>query len=142
LLQSRRDLIPTAVEELLRFTSPVANMSRCATQDVEIRGRLIREGQYVTMMYGSANRDEDVFGPRSEHLDITRNPNPHLAFGCGEHSCLGAQLARLEACVLFEELLARFDHIELDGDVLRMQATMVPGVRQMPVRLIPARVNA
>ncbi|MDG4665165.1 cytochrome P450 [Mycobacterium sp. 236(2023)] len=142
LLQRRRDLIPMAVEELLRFTSPVANMSRCATQDVEIRGRLIREGQYVTMMYGSANRDEDVFGPRSEHLDITRNPNPHLAFGCGEHSCLGAQLARLEACVLFEELLARFDHIELDGDVLRMQATMVPGVRQMPVKLIPARVTA
>jgi cytochrome P450 len=135
LLRQRRDLVPTAVEEMLRYASPVANMTRCATRDVEIRGRSIRAGQYVTMLYGSANRDEDVFGPTSEQFDITRNPNPHLAFGCGEHSCLGAQLARLEARVLFEELLNRFDHIELDGDVLRMQATMVPGVRQMPVRL-------
>ena len=142
LLREHRELIPSAVEELLRFTSPVANMTRCATRDVEIRGRLIREGQYVTMLYGSANRDEAVFGPTSEHLDITRNPNPHLAFGCGEHSCLGAQLARLEACVLFEELLGRFEHIELDGDVVRMQATMVPGVRQMPVTLQQARLPA
>jgi cytochrome P450 len=110
-------------------------MTRCATRDVEIRGRTIREGQYVTMLYGSANRDEEVFGPASEELDITRNPNPHLTFGCGEHSCVGAQLARLEARVLFEELLARFDRIELDGEVVRMKATMVPGVKQMPVRL-------
>jgi cytochrome P450 len=135
LLRHRPELVGTAVEELLRFTSPVANMTRCATRDVEIRGRLIREGQYVTMLYGSANRDEDVFGPTAEQLDITRNPNPHLAFGCGEHSCLGAQLARLEARVLFEELLARFDHIALDGEVTRVQATMVPGVKQMPVQL-------
>ncbi|MGE0214965.1 cytochrome P450 [Mycolicibacterium sp.] len=135
LLRENPGLIGSAVEELLRFTSPVANMTRCATEDVEIRGRLIRAGQYVTMLYGSANRDEEVFGPTAEALDITRNPNPHLAFGCGEHSCLGAQLARLEARVLFEELLTRFEHIELTGAAVRMQATMVPGVRQMPVRL-------
>ncbi|PRC53970.1 cytochrome P450, partial [Mycobacterium sp. ITM-2017-0098] len=79
--------------------------------------------------------DEEVFGPTSEELDITRNPNPHLTFGCGEHSCVGAQLARLEARVLFEELLARFERIELDGKIIRMKATMVPGVKQMPVRL-------
>jgi len=96
----------------------------------------------VTMLYGSANRDEDVFGPSAEQLDITRNPNPHLAFGCGEHSCLGAQLARLEARVLFEELLARFDRIELDGAIVRMQATMVPGVKQMPVLLESTTVSA
>ena len=142
LLREHPELMPSAVEELLRFTTPVANMSRCATQDVELRGRLIREGQYVTMLYGSANRDEDVFGPSAEQLDITRNPNPHLAFGCGEHSCLGAQLARLEARVLFEELLARFDRIELDGAIVRMQATMVPGVKQMPVRLESTTVSA
>lgn len=142
LLRDHPELMPSAVEELLRYTSAVANMSRCATQDVEIRGRLIREGQYVTMLYGSANRDEDVFGPTSEELDITRNPNPHLAFGCGEHSCLGAQLARLEARVLFEELLARFERIELDGAVIRMKATMVPGVKQMPVRLVSTTVSA
>lgn len=138
MLREHPELIPTAVEEFLRYTSPVANMTRCAARDVEIRGRLIKQGQYVTMLYGSANRDEDIFGPTSEQLDITRNPNPHLAFGCGQHSCLGAQLARLEARVLFEELLERFEHIELDGEVLRMQATMVPGVRAMPVRLAAA----
>ncbi|GJF08094.1 linalool 8-monooxygenase [Mycolicibacterium cyprinidarum] len=142
LLRDQPELIPTAVEELLRFTTPVANMSRCATRDVEIRGQLIREGQFVTMLYGSANRDEDVFGPTAEQLDITRNPNPHLTFGCGEHSCLGAQLARLEARVLFEELLARFDRIDLDGAIVRMQATMVPGVKQMPVRLATTTVNS
>lgn len=142
LLRDHPDLMPSAVEELLRFTTPVANMSRCATQDVEIRGRLIGKGQYVTMLYGSANRDEDVFGSGAEQLDITRNPNPHLTFGCGEHSCLGAQLARLEARVLFEELLTRFDRIELDGAIVRMQATMVPGVRQMPVRLASTTVSA
>ena len=142
LLREHPELMPSAVEELLRFTTPVANMSRCATQDVEIRGQLIREGQYLTMLYGSANRDEEIFGPTAEQLDITRNPNPHLAFGCGEHSCLGAQLARLEARVLFEELLARFEHIELDGAVVRMQATMVPGVKQMPVRLATTTVSA
>ena len=135
LLREHPELLPSAVEELLRFTSPVANMSRCATRDVEIRGRLIRKGQFVTMLYGSANRDEEVFGATAEQLDVTRNPNPHLTFGCGEHSCLGAQLARLEARVLFEELMARFESIDLTGEVTRMKATMVPGVRQMPVRL-------
>ena len=135
LLRENPELMPSAVEELLRFTTPVANMSRCATDDVEIRGRRILAGQYVTMLYGSANRDEDVFGPNAEQLDITRNPNPHLTFGSGEHSCLGAQLARLEARVLFEELLARFESIELGGAVTRMKATMVPGVKKMPVRL-------
>ncbi|MCH9732887.1 MAG: cytochrome P450 [Actinomycetia bacterium] len=142
LLRAQPELIPSAVEELLRFTTPVANMSRCATADVEIRGRLIREGQYVTMMYGSANRDEEIFGPTAEQLDITRTPNPHLTFGCGEHSCIGGQLARLEARVLFEELLVRFEHIELDGAIVRMQATTVPGVRKMPVRLTSTKVNA
>lgn len=142
LLREHPELMPSAVEELLRFTSPVANMTRCATRDVEIRGRTIREGQYVTMMYGSANRDEEIFGSTAEQLDITRNPNPHITFGCGEHSCVGAQLARLEARVLFEELLARFENVELDGAITRMKATMVPGVKQMPVRLVATTVSA
>ncbi len=141
LLRDHPELLPTAVEELLRFTSPVANMSRCATRDIRIRDKTIGEGQFVTMLYGSANRDEEVFGPTAEQLDITRSPNPHLAFGCGEHSCLGAQLARLEARVLFEELLARFDNVELDGEVTRMKATMVPGVKRMPVRLTTSALS-
>ncbi|BDB44422.1 linalool 8-monooxygenase [Mycobacterium kiyosense] len=135
LLVADPTLIPAAVEEMLRFTSPVVSMSRVATRDVELRGQLIREGEVVSMLYGSANRDEDVFGSDAEEFKVTRHPNPHIAFGCGEHSCIGAQLARLEATVLFEELLRRFPRLELVGEVDRMKATMVPGVKRMPVRL-------
>lgn len=135
LLVDNPALIPGAVEEMLRWNSPVVHMARTATADVEIRGQLIRQGDVVVMLYGSANRDEDIFGDDSEQFKVTRHPNPHIAFGCGEHSCLGAQLARLEACLLFDELLRRFPRLELVGDVSRVRATMVPGVKRMPVRL-------
>jgi cytochrome P450 len=135
LLVDDPSLIPGAVEEMLRWNSPVVHMARTATSDVEIRGQLIREGDVVVMLYGSANRDEEMFGPDSEEFKVTRHPNPHIAFGCGEHSCVGAQLARLEATVLFDELLRRFPSLELVGAVDRMRATMVPGVKRMPVRL-------
>lgn len=127
--------IPVAVEEMLRWNSPVVHMARTATADIEIRGQHIGAGEVVVMLYGSANRDEDIFGPDSEQFRVTRHPNPHIAFGCGEHSCVGAQLARLEATVLFDELLRRFPQLELVGAVDRMRATMVPGVKRMPVRL-------
>jgi cytochrome P450 len=135
LLVENPALIPGAVEEMLRWNSPVVHMARTAVADVEIRGQRIAEGDVVVMLYGSANRDEDVFGSDSEEFKVTRHPNPHIAFGCGEHSCVGAQLARLEATVMFEELLGRFPKLELVGDVDRMRATMVPGVKRMPVRL-------
>lgn len=135
LLRSDPSLLPGAVEEMLRYTSPVTHMARHATEDVEIRGQRIRAGDTVVMLYGSANRDEEIFGPTSEEFDITRNPNPHIAFGAGEHACLGAQLARLEARVMFEVLLGSFPTIELTGDVSRLRATMVPGVKRMPIRL-------
>ncbi len=135
LLVEDPSLIPGAVEEMLRWNSPVVHMARTATTDVEIRGQRIAEGDVVVMLYGSANRDEDVFGSDSEEFKVTRHPNPHIAFGCGEHSCVGAQLARLEACVTFDELLRRFPNLELVGEVDRMRATMVPGVKRMPVRL-------
>ena len=128
-------LIPGAVEEMLRWTSPVTHMARAATVDTEIRGQLIRAGDMVVMLYGSANRDEEVFGSDAEEFKLTRHPNPHIAFGCGEHSCVGAQLARLEARIFFEVLLGRYPELELVGDVERMRATMVPGVKRMPVRL-------
>lgn len=127
--------IPGAVEEMLRWTSPVVHMARTATADVEIRGQKIRAGEVVVMLYGAANRDEEIFGADSEEFRVTRHPNPHIAFGCGEHSCVGAQLARLEAVVLFDELLRRFPRLELAGEVDRMRATMVPGVKRMPVRM-------
>ena len=135
LLVDDHALIPGAVEEMLRWNSPVVHMARTATTDIEIRGELIAEGDTVVMLYGSANRDEDIFGADSEQFKVTRHPNPHIAFGCGEHSCVGAQLARLEASVLFDELLRRFPKLELVGEVDRMRATMVPGVKRMPVRL-------
>jgi cytochrome P450 len=134
LLVEDRSLIPGAVEEMLRWHSPVVHMARTATADVEIRGQRIAEGDVVVMLYGSANRDEDIFGTDSEEFKVTRHPNPHIAFGCGEHSCVGAQLARLEASVMFDELLRRFPRLELVGEVDRMRATMVPGVKRMPVR--------
>jgi cytochrome P450 len=135
LLRANPELLPTAVEEMLRYTSPVTHMARRATADVTIRGQDIKAGDTVVMLYGSANRDEDVFGPTAEDFDITRNPNPHVAFGAGEHVCLGAQLARLEARIMFEVLLGTYPTIELTGDVTRLRATMVPGVKRMPVRL-------
>ncbi|OIN82578.1 cytochrome P450 [Mycobacterium malmoense] len=135
LLVEDRSLIPGAVEEMLRWNSPVVHMARTATADVEIRGQRIAEGDTVVMLYGSANRDEDIFGCDAEEFRVTRHPNPHIAFGCGEHSCVGAQLARLEACVMFDELLRRFPSLKLAGEVDRMRATMVPGVKRMPVRL-------
>jgi cytochrome P450 len=128
-------LIPCAVEEMLRWTSPVTHFARTATADTEIRGQRIRAGEVVVMMYGSANRDEEIFGPSAEEFQVTRNPNPHIAFGCGVHSCLGAQLARLEARIMFEELLNRYSRIELAGEVTHMRATTSPGVKRMPVRL-------
>lgn len=135
LLRSSPELLSAAVEEMLRFTSPVTHMARQATEDVEIRGQQIRAGDTVVMLYGAANRDEEIFGSSSDEFDITRNPNPHIAFGAGEHACLGAQLARLEARVMFEVLLGTYPTIELTGDVTRLRATMVPGVKRMPVRM-------
>ena len=129
-------LIPSAVEEMLRWCSPVAHMARCALTDVELRGQTIRKGDFVVLYYGSADRDEEVFGDDAEEFKVTRSPNPHVAFGFGEHLCLGASLARLEARVMFEELLARFPDFELVGDVVRMRSNMVPGVKRMPVRFL------
>jgi cytochrome P450 len=135
LLVENPELIPVAVEEMLRWNSPVVHMARTAVVDMEIRGQQIAAGDVLVMLYGSANRDEDIFGSDSEEFKVTRHPNPHIAFGCGEHSCVGAQLARLEATVMFEELLGRFPKLELFGKVDRMRATMVPGVKRMTVRL-------
>jgi cytochrome P450 len=101
-------LMPAAVEEVLRWPTPIAAMSRTATRDAVIGGEQVSAGDYVVMVYLSANRDEAVYGADAASFDITRKANPHLTFGIGEHFCLGASLARLETRVLLEELLARF----------------------------------
>src|SRR5207302_1214811 len=94
-LRRSPDLLPTAVEEILRWVSPVMHMARIATRDVELRGRQIRAGERVLLWYPSANRDEEIF-PEPDRFDVGRTPNDHLAFGIGEHFCLGAGFARLE----------------------------------------------
>jgi cytochrome P450 len=127
-------LIDTAVDEILRWTSPLHHMSRRATADVEIRGRQIRAGDPVLMWYPSANRDEDVF-PDPYRFDITRQPNEHLAFGYHEHFCLGAGFARKEMKVMFEELFDRYPNIQLDGQPSRLRSNFINGIKRMPVTL-------
>lgn len=125
--------VPHAVEEMLRWVTPVMCFARTATRDTELGGQTIREGEYVLMLYPSANRDEDVFGPTADRFDATRDPNPHVGFGFGEHFCLGAALARLEARVLFDELLARFGSVSPAGDPERLSSILMNGLVHLPV---------
>ena len=132
-LKSDPAMIKTAVEEIVRWTSPVIQFTRTATEDTVVRGQKIRAGESVCLFYPSANRDEDVFDDPFK-FDIGRNPNPHLAFGIGEHFCLGANLARLELTVIFRELAKRLDHAELAGPVERLRSSFVGGIKHMPIR--------
>ena len=137
-LLADRSLLPSATEEILRYVSPVITMRRTATCDTEIAGQPIRENDKVVMFYPSANRDADVF--ESPHaFDVTRDPNPHLAFGWGPHFCLGANLARGEIRGIFSELLARLPDIEVCGPVRRLRSTTVNSIKSMPVRFTPER---
>jgi cholest-4-en-3-one 26-monooxygenase len=126
--------IPTAVEEMLRWVTPIQNMARTATRDVELRGQKIEKGDKVLLLYPSANRDAAVF-PDPFEFDVERRPNEHLAFGYGSHFCLGASLARLELRVMFEELLARLPNLRLVGEApLEMrESNFITGIEQMPV---------
>ena len=133
-LQDDMALMDTAVDEILRWTSPLHHMSRRATADVEIRGRHIHAGDSVLMWYPSANRDEDIF-PEPYHFDITRQPNEHLAFGHHEHFCLGAGFARKEMKVMLVELFQRFPDIQLAGEPARLRSNFINGIKRMPVVL-------
>ncbi|MCB1015797.1 MAG: cytochrome P450 [Acidimicrobiales bacterium] len=127
--------LPTAVEELIRYVTPILNMRRTATRDVELHGQLIREGDEVLLMYSSANRDEAVFDD-PQRFDVTRSPNNHIAFGFGTHFCLGASLARLELRVFFEELLRRLPDIGPAPGVTAPE--IVPGAFVRGIRALPA----
>jgi cytochrome P450 len=133
-----RTLVPTAVEELLRWTSPVISFLRTATRDTELGGQVIASGEPLLLLYAAANRDEAEFGPSAGELDVGREPNHHLAFGFGTHFCLGAMLARLEGRILLEEMLDRFGRIEPAGPVERVASTVIAGVRTAPLRLTNA----
>jgi cholest-4-en-3-one 26-monooxygenase len=130
-------LLPTAVDEMLRWGSPVMHFRRTAQRDTEIRGQRIGEGDKVVIFYISANRDEDVFD-NPYVFDVERSPNEHVAFGGGgPHFCLGANLARLEIRVMFEELLRRVPDMELSGPVQRLRSNFINGIKHIPVSFTP-----
>ncbi|MCK9497033.1 MAG: cytochrome P450 [Dehalococcoidia bacterium] len=125
--------IDSAVEEMLRWTSPLHHMTREATEDFEVRGQHISPGEKVIMWYPSANRDEDVFED-PYRFDIERTPNDHLAFGIGEHFCLGAGFARKEVKVMFEELFDRYPDIKVTGEPDRLRSSFINGVKHLTVQ--------
>ena len=137
-LQADRGRLPLAVEEMLRWVTPIKNMARTMTRDVELHGETLRKGQKLLLLYPSANRDEAVFAD-PETFDIGRTPNDHMAFGFGAHFCLGNRLARLELAVMFERLLERLPDLALaSGDELpKRAANFVSGYESMPVTFTP-----
>jgi cholest-4-en-3-one 26-monooxygenase len=140
-LMQDQSLLPSAIEEILRWVSPLIYFRRTATKDTEIRGMSIRENDKVVLYYPSANRDQEQF-PDPYQFNIARQPNEHLAFGVGQHWCLGANLARLELRCMFEELLRRLPAIELDGEPKRLRSNFLNGIKSMPVRFPAERVRA
>jgi cytochrome P450 len=139
-LRAAPDLLPSAIEEVLRYRSPLQWMPRATTRDVEVHGRVIPAGKLVLPVMGSANRDPGQFRDAGR-FDIARDPNPHLAFGHGIHACLGAPLARLEARIALADLLVRVGELELatDGPWEPRQALSVHGPSRLPIRLPPGR---
>ena len=132
-LQADPSLLDSAVEEVVRWTTPIIHFARTATVDYELRGKQIKAGETLGLFYASANRDEDVFeDPFTFRID--RNPNRHLGYGVGEHFCLGAHLARLELKVAYKHLLPRIESIELAGPVDRLHSALVGGVKHLPIR--------
>lgn len=133
-LRKSRHALPGALEEIIRFTTPIHYFRRTATRPSEISGQAIREGDKVVIWYSSANRDEAVFDD-PDRFNIARDPNDHLSFGFGRHYCLGANLARLEMRVVFETLLSRNVLIERCGDVTHLRSTFTNSLKRMPVEL-------
>lgn len=132
-LRGHPELLSDAVEEILRWVSPIIHFLRTATEDCDLRGRKISEGEKVAIFFASANRDEEVFDdPFAFRID--RRPNPHLSFGIGEHFCMGAHLARLELETIFRHLLARLEWFELAGPPERLNSAVNGGIKHLPLR--------
>ncbi len=140
LLQREPDRLPVAIEEMLRWTSPVKNMCRTLTRDTEFHGTQLREGEKMLLLFESANFDESVFD-EPERFDVTRDPNSHVAFGFGTHFCLGNQLARLELRLMTQRILQRLPDLRLaSGDALPLRpANFVSGLESMPVVFTPSK---
>jgi cholest-4-en-3-one 26-monooxygenase len=132
-LRADPELLPSAVEEILRWASPISHFTRTATEDYELRGMTIRAGEQLALYFASANRDEEVFeDPFSFRVD--RSPNPHLAFGFGEHFCMGAHVARVELETVFRHLLARLGSFEVSGPVDRLSSIINGSIKHLPIR--------
>ncbi|MEQ9153389.1 MAG: cytochrome P450, partial [Parvibaculum sp.] len=133
-------LIPSAVQEIVRWVSPVLHMRRTATEDTELRGQKIKKGDKIVMWYASANRDEEKWDD-PYRFDVTRYVSPEtatqLGFGAGQHFCLGSRLAELQLRILFEELLTRFPDIHVSGPIRRLRSNFIYGIKEMPVRYTP-----
>jgi cholest-4-en-3-one 26-monooxygenase len=136
-LRAEPELLPDAVEEILRWVTPISHFTRVATEDVEVRGVTIPAGEQVALYFASANRDEEVFADPFE-FRIDRRPNPHLAFGFGEHFCMGAHLARVELDVVFRLLLARLESFEVSGPVERLESLINGSIKHLPIRYVLA----
>ena len=135
MLQENPELIPWAVEEFLRFASPVYHFRRTVTKDVELHGQTIKSGEKIVTWFASGNRDSQIF-ENADKFDVTRNPNEHMTFGRGgTHMCLGNALARIELRVMFEDLISRIDSMELTGSVDYLRSNFVHGIKRMPVRV-------
>jgi len=137
LLAADPALIPGAVEEMLRWVSPIMAMGRTATCPAKAGDSDVAPGEFTLLVYGAANRDPGVFGESANRFDALRSPNPHLAFGIGEHFCLGAGLARLEGQVLLSEILARWPHYEVSGEVTTVPSTLLRQYSSVPVIFEP-----
>jgi cytochrome P450 len=132
-LQTHPELMPEAVDEILRWASPISHFTRTATEDCEVRGTRIRAGDQVALYFASANRDEEVFDdPFAFRVD--RKPNPHLAFGFGEHFCMGAHVARVEIETIFRHLLTRLESFEVTGTVERLSSIVNGSIKHLPLR--------
>jgi cytochrome P450 len=129
---------PSAVEEIVRWASPVIHFRRTCTQDTELGGQKLREGEKVVLWYNSANRDELAFS-EPYRFDVTRTPNEHVGFGGpGAHHCLGANLARREITVVFRELFQRLPDLEVSGEPQMLMSNFIHGIKRMPCRFTPA----
>jgi cholest-4-en-3-one 26-monooxygenase len=133
-LREDPSLLPQAIEEMLRWATPVMQFRRTATRDTKIGEQPIQKGEKVVMYYGAANRDPRVF-ENPETFDITRKPNPHLAFGTGTHFCAGSHMARLEMRITLEEFLKRFPNARLAGPPERLHSNFISGIKRMPMSL-------
>ena len=134
-LRANQDLIPSMVSEVIRWQTPLAHMRRIATQDVELGGQTIREGDKVVMWYVSGNRDASVIERPDDFIIDRAKARHHLSFGFGIHRCMGNRLGEMQLRVLWEEILKRFSNIEVVGEPVRVHSNFVNGYESLPVRL-------